>query len=304
MAIIDRADLPAGVWDAFVDAHPGGWFYHTSHWLDYSLAYTPGAVDQSFVVTSDGEAVEIVALVPLITLDGNLVHGGQITPAPILKLTRSAAAAAMASTESVERVGVPLPIQMRPGVVPQGQPPQGTRLDTVGTYVIDVYQPEATLWRNLRKSYKSLIRKAERTYVIAAYGTPKAVQFAYGLHRKCAGRETRSSATWELMAAWATAGFAFTVVASTTTLKPVAYAYIIKYKEWSYYASGASDEADVAHALQWHAIKTLKAGGYGAYEIGAAAMPQSTTKDKGIAHFKAGFGGREVPVGVLRSVSS
>jgi hypothetical protein len=260
MNIVKRADLLDGEWDKFVTEHPGGWFWHTSHWIAYSLAYTEGAVDESFVVLDDER---IVALVPLVVAgQQRLVYGGQITPAPLIAQGAAARQAADgAYAHSCTIVGrAPFPIQLRPGLVPTGQPPHGARKDIVGTYVVNLRGTDATLWKQVRKSYKSLIHKAEQDYDILAVTARWGVEVARGIHLVESGRETRPAATWSLMADWCEHGHAFVVLAARDRTS-VGYAYVIRFKDWAYYASGASTVHNVAHALQWHAITTCKSGG-------------------------------------------
>ncbi len=51
---------------------------------------------------------------------------------------------------------------------------------------------------------------------------------------------------------------------------------------------GASIERDVQHALQWHAIRSLRAEGADAYEVGWIGRA-TTDKGKGVEMFKAGW---------------
>jgi hypothetical protein len=301
--VASRASLDPAQWNDAVDRHQLGWWWHTTHWLDYSLAYTPGAVDESFVLRA--RSGEILALVPLIIApDGKLVMGGQTTPAPLLHLMDAEVGEA-AEREARRRSGtghLPLPIQLRPGPPPLGQAPQGISMHSVATYVVDLKASEQDIWKHIRKSYKSLIHKAEKDYHLAVYGASVAtwaVECAHRLHVACAGGEMRAPLTWTLMTDWVANGSAVVAIASPSAnqspenqspQQPVGYAYAIRYKRWAYYASGGSLVNDVQHGLQWELIKALRADGRTAYELGYGAGLRASEKDKGIAHFKAGFG--------------
>lgn len=305
MKIVPREEVSADEWDAFVEAHGGGWFWHTTRWCHYSRLYTPGAVDDSFAIRSDYDGT-LVGLVPLIHAGTKLVHGGQITPAPIFQARAETmqAITTLALPAAVERLGAdPLPIQMRPGATPKDLPPEHFRTDLASTYVVDLRRPEAYLWRGIRKSYKSLIHRAEETHDLTVLRRAWAVEVARQLHDEVAGGETRSKETWRLMGDWAETGYVVTAVAMDRLRRPRGYALVICYKGWAYYASAATLDDNLQHALQWHVMQTLKRDvGIRAYEIGYAATDHSTEKEQGIAHFKAGFGGEVLKIYVVSPV--
>ena len=61
----------APAWDAYVLAHRDGWWWHTSGWITYQVAYRAGNEDHSFAVLDDADRV--VGIVPIIahtTSDG------------------------------------------------------------------------------------------------------------------------------------------------------------------------------------------------------------------------------------------
>lgn len=309
MEVVSRADVGDTAWDTFVYDHPLGWFWHTSQWLAYSLAYTPQAVDHSFMVV---DHYEPLALVPLVQgPNGSLVMGGQITPAPLFNFVSGPDMAlanfAITSAEKRLRGHVALPIRLRPGIVPQGLMPESCQAQIGSTYVVDLRVGERELWKNLRKSYKSLIHKAQREFAIATYAKDWAVDIARELHLVSAGRETRPRETWECMKQWVVDGQAVVALGAPAVRSvpkndrsAVAYAYAIRYKRCAYYASGASlDKSGLAHALQWELMNALRCGDISMYEIGYAADADATEKEKGIAHFKAGFGGKALPVVVV-----
>jgi hypothetical protein len=280
---VRRGALPAEQWDAFVEAQPHGWFFHTSRWLDYGLAYSPGASDLSVAYVGADGAVESV--VPLLAgPDGRFVNGGQPLCAPLGALP-------------------PLLHGMagRPGQVLSVTPLTPTQLWS--TYVVDLAPDEATLWRGLRKSYKSLIhRVSEGDGCVSVLGAGHAewIRVAQRLHLQSAGRQTRSDETWAMMGRWMDDGDALLAVAQRG-LVYTGFAYAIRWKDWAYYASGASVERDVSHALLWHLTRALRADGRTRhFEVGWAAREGDDEKARGIAHFKAGFGGTLWPVMQLR----
>lgn len=296
IALANRRDVPAEYWNALVEAHAHGWWWHTTHWLDYCLAYAPGSVDRSFAVIVD---TKVAAVIPLVLLDGKMSFGGQPFFAGPIFANDNQAVMQFAWEEATVRAGrEALRISARPGwTSPPGAPPGGRRVDYL-THVIALTDgSEEAQWTRVRKSYKSLIRSTERDCKIKIE-TSGRIALAHALHVAAAKRETRSQATWNLMAAWVKDGHAFVVEAYNGGGVGVGYAYVIYWKEWAYYASGACLEADRSHALQWHALRLLREAGCKYYEIGHDAPANASKKEQGIAHFKAGFGG-----GVMRVVA-
>lgn len=162
------------------------------------------------------------------------------------------------------------------------------------TCVVDLTQDDAVLWKHLRKSYKSLIHKAERTYQILNM-RDAALPLCHALHDEVAGRVTRSQETWDLMAQWLRQGYATLTVAASEG-EVVAYVYCCVYHQWAYYASGASTVDNVSHALIWHTMRYLKGEGIArVLELGWQGEA-ADIKGKNIEKFKRGFGGTAQPV--------
>lgn len=281
--IVARAELPIGAWDAFVYNHPSGWFFHTEAWIRYALAYTPDAIDQSSAWL---QADDIVAVVPHVA-----GYGGQPNAEPLTIVGET--------RESPESWII------RPMRTPMDWKAT-TAVEPFTTQVLDLSQSEQELWRGLRKSYHSLIHKAEREREIYVVDDQSwnfhAMQYAAEVHREAAGRSTRANLTWEEMSLWIRTGNGVLVRAQNARGRDVGYAYAIRYKNWAYYASGASLERDLSHALIWHTIKTLKADGRTRYfELGWQARESDTDKDRGIAHFKAGFGGEPWQIAIVKT---
>ena len=298
MICVPRGDVPTLKWDAFIERHHGGWFWHTSRWIDYSLAYTAVATDCSFAVIDKDELLAIVPLV--LSPTHQLVMGGQVTPCPLFDWGTAdrPALARMVTQRAVSVTGTTgLPIQLHPRAnQPNAEPPATVTPVVTDTYVVDLRDDNATIRARFRKSYKSLINQAERKYVITSDAYASTVEVAHQLHVDVSLRETRPALTWALMGQWAQEGYAFTVLARARDHGlPVGYIYVIVYKQWAYYASSAVCRPNVAHGLQWTAMLHLKELGVPFYELGHSADADAPRKEQGIAHFKAGFGGGTRP---------
>jgi hypothetical protein len=289
-----RTQVPNRAWNDFVQAHEAGWFLHTTTWLDYALAYTPGAVDRSEALV-DVATDRLVAICPLVH-DGaqRPCYGGQWSVPPL----------GVPGLVDIQ-IGGPIAAVFahRPGTDPCYNPSPGWFEQTHHTFVVDLQAPEKTLWRALRKSYRTVIRRAEQRYqtTVISAAPPEAawahLEQARALHQASAGRQTRPELTWRIQADWITAGYGVLALAHTLTGTPVGFAYALRYKDWAYYFSGASTEDDVQHLLQWRLMTTLDRDGATChYELGHDAAPTDDEKTRNVAFFKSGFGGARVPV--------
>jgi hypothetical protein len=284
------------LWDAFVAHHPRGWFFHTSRWIDYCLAYHPGAEDLSFAITVDGV---VRAVCPLVKEGDAFLMGGNPGAEPIgdaehmdvIERVVDAAARHRGVTRwALRGHATPSHAEM---VVPERM-----RETSWHTHVMDlrVGEPEAALFAALRKSYRQDIRKAEaRGVEFQVAAAPWAVLAAHRLHARVAGRETRPQATWDLMAQWAYHGHLLVALAvdpehPEDSLRGMAMA--IRWGRHAYYASGATLDGGLSHGLVWHLARALRCdGATRTFELGWAARDGDTDKEKAIAFFKSGFGG-------------
>ncbi len=295
-----RADVPSVDWDGSVERHDGGWFFHSTRWLDYALAYTLNAQDLSFAGLD--AAGRVRSVVPMIWHpDQGFVCGGQFTPRPISHDLSAAVTTGVCAARAAERAGLALPQTMwRPVLGPIDDKPEA--FEEWKTYVIDVQQPMATLWSKVRKSYRSLIHRAEESYDLQVYGSARLnlsfdVMAIRNVHREAAGRSTRSDLTWDLMGQWMQDGLALCAVAWTSAGMR-GYAYAIRWKGWAYYASGSTLDEDLQAALVWELVKTLSLDGQTRhFEVGWGPRVGDDQKGRSIAFFKSGFGGQEWTVG-------
>ena len=298
LTIVSRAKVDPAAWDQFVLDHPDGYFWHGSRWIAYSLAYCPTAVDLSFAVC-DGDS--LMAVVPLCLEPGGLLLGGVPTPAPLCSPSGQAAAWVWIGREQL-RLSQASPcraaFRSQPGHPFGWMPPTWASADW-DSFVVDLTRPEPARWCDVRRSYHSLIHRAQEQHLIDVPSI--GIHDARDLHRQAAGRETRSAETWEMMADWEAAGDAFTVLARNSDGDPVGYAYVIAWKRWGYYASGATLKPNLAHALQWAAMQEAAVRGVTSYEVGWDVRPGDDEKARAIAHFKAGFGGDRLRITAIQT---
>ena len=287
-------------WDEFVAKRPLGWFWHLRSWVDYQVAYAPGSTDCSRVVVDDDD--ELLGVAPMVrAVDGRLSYGGGPHPFPLAK-TRAAydmlvdeiakrGGAVLADHAFIKGTGSPI-ITARVGPVSSGF-----------SYhrVIDL---KALDWAKVRKSYHSLITGALRKYTITTHVGEEALErgeegkgspFArYQFCHMNIAAKPRPDATYRAQARWLEEGRALVTVASEGRLVLGAQ-YWFLYRGSAYYGSSAAVVRDgVSHAMVWMTLQALADRGYGQADMGSQGG--ETEKDRGIATFKAGFGGEDVPV--------
>jgi hypothetical protein len=319
VVVLPRGEVPPEQWDAFVMADPSGWFFHTSRWIDYAQAYSPEAVDLSFAAVDYHGEVRGVQPLLWDNASREYVCGGQLTPVGLCRGEEAALRMALINTQiAVDVTGRPRTFTFRPSSAAYQAPPAlppTLRFLQWDTHVVDLRVPEDVLWRRLRRSYKSLINRWTRgggithswdrlnsdrgVYVYGAsagdpdggIGAKGRMREAQALHLQSAGRATRGQQTWDLMGQWAREGDALLAVAYDG-LVAVGYAYAIRWRDWAYYASGASIVDDVQHALLWETMRALRADGHTRwFEVGWGPRPGDDEKARGVAFFKSGFGG-------------
>ena len=168
------------------------------------------------------------------------------------------------------------------------------------TRVVDLSLSEADLWRGVRKSYRSLIRRAEREQTIHVWDEhaerPGLWVREFQLsHRLVSGRSTRPMATWQIMAEWLRDGHGLMVgMGPREELEWSAFAYAVRHGAWAYYFSGVVQQDNLSHAAIWTMMLALKVRGVRWFELGWQGEAQDE-KGKHIEFFKRGFGGVDMP---------
>lgn len=279
----------APAWDAFVERHRMGWFFHTSSWIQYEMARGDHDENLSFAVLDDDG--RIVAVCPLLRQGDRCTFEGAPGPLPLHTSCESASAA----FGEVKRLGISAAFRTCPLL-----PSPRTEGFTVGwqSRVVDLAWSADWLHANLRKSYKALINKGEHDYQIVVDHDGD-LDLDYKLVHLAAGARPRPAATYDMQERWIREGRAFLVGAvERWSRKWAAFAYIFTYKYAAYYGSGPSVVPGVMHAVLWRAILEAKAIGCEKIELGWDGHAKDK-KGKAIEFFKAGFCKTTVPVYVM-----
>lgn len=180
---------------------------------------------------------------------------------------------------------------------------------SLATQIIDLTRPRDDMWAELRKSYKALINKAEKTFevLVMDYRDPVFdIHENYRtLHYKAAGRVTRPIETFNLQ---------FEMLRNDQAVllgikhqnQFVTFSYFIHLNKTAYYASEA-DDPDIeipvtcGPLMQWKAIEYYKALNFdymelGNQQFGPQVFDHPSEKDLMISLFKRGFGGKTYPL--------
>jgi lipid II:glycine glycyltransferase (peptidoglycan interpeptide bridge formation enzyme) len=163
------------------------------------------------------------------------------------------------------------------------------------TRIIDLTQPEEALWSALRKKWRQYVNKARSGGVTVDEGSEADLGTFYRIYRETAERAgflTRAESAYrDIWRAYAPGGRARLLFARTSAGEPVATLFLVRsgHRVVEPYGgmTAAGGESRANYLLKWEAIR-------GAREAGAAVYDLWGLATGGIAHFKTGFGGREV----------
>lgn len=322
--VLAWSDSHREVWATICRTSPDAWFWHSREWASYQWEYGQPYIldDLSFLVSLQGHAA---AICPVFLeraqgpLEGHveLGYGSHPAPAPATQAlsTDQRRQVLNAAYREIDRLAYEHRVARCRVVYPTPQasdcaPARLADLQLYGyldasylTQVLDLTRGPEDLWRDVRDSYRSLIRRGQRELELNVYdaGNPpgRAFERYPRLHAAAAGRVTRSPATFEMMHRMIRDGSAV-LVEGLYEGNPAAYALLLCYRGGAYYGSGCcSPELDLPylmHALQWTAIEYLRRAGFAWYETGYQCYGPTlnrpdVSKERRISFFKRGMGG-------------
>ncbi len=168
-------------------------------------------------------------------------------------------------------------------------------IQPASTRIIDLGADEAALWGDLRKKWRQYVNKARSAGIVVVDGDGARLAEFYRIYRETADRAgfliRAESAYRDVWDAYAPTGQARLLFAQLPDGEPVATLFLVRcgprvvepYGGMT--AAGADSRAN--YLLKWEAIRTSREAGATSYDLWGLATG-------GIAHFKTGFGGREV----------
>ena len=176
---------------------------------------------------------------------------------------------------------------------------QGARAHVGHELMLDLSPPLEDIRRSLRKSYRPLISQGERLWRIQCLeqvGDEAWQQFRQ-LHRRAAGRQTRSDASWQCQREQVNQGAAFLVCLHDADERMVGAGLFTLSRDEAVYAVGAYDrdlfDRPLGHVVQFRAIQRMKELGLSWYRIGdrpyCGDPVPAEDKELRIAEFKQGF---------------
>jgi len=318
-------------WDTVCRTSKNAWFWHTTRWLEYTLAYNPSLKSSqcSFLLYNNSRAV---AAVPLMVESHDygeeVIHefsfGGGWLPSPVCVDGLSAGQKkqvfrtafdhvfALAEENGVGRIryrsnpflhlesGLEtlVPVTVRFGFTSYILP----------TQIIDVRKDPVDLLKEMRKGHRSDIRRADKKLegLVISHENASLDLFAFyqDLHAKAAGRQTRPVETFKMMYEWIRNGYAILIGAKLKG-RFVSFAYVNIFKDCAYYSSACNDpeveNLPLAHFVQWLILNWLHEHAFRYYEVGwqsysSTEVLPATEKEVAISRFKRGFGGVTVPI--------
>ncbi|HEV7605191.1 MAG TPA: peptidoglycan bridge formation glycyltransferase FemA/FemB family protein [Candidatus Limnocylindrales bacterium] len=163
------------------------------------------------------------------------------------------------------------------------------------TRIVDLRPDEEALWGDLRKKWRQYVNKARTAGLSVVEADGSRLADFYRIYRETADRAgfliRAESAYRDVWESYAPAGNARLLFAETADGEPQATLFLVRCGSrvvepyGGMTAAGAESRAN--YLLKWEAIRSSRAAGATSYDLWGLATG-------GIAHFKTGFGGREV----------
>jgi lipid II:glycine glycyltransferase (peptidoglycan interpeptide bridge formation enzyme) len=168
-------------------------------------------------------------------------------------------------------------------------------IQPVSTRAIDLAADEEALWSDLRKKWRQYVNKARTGGVRIVDAGPDRLDEFYRIYRETADRAgfliRAQSAYRDVLDAFGPSGHSRLLFAELPDGTPAATLLLVRAGTRVVEPSGGMTQAGADsranYLLKWEAIRSSKAAGALTYDLWGLAHP-------GIAHFKTGFGGREI----------
>jgi lipid II:glycine glycyltransferase (peptidoglycan interpeptide bridge formation enzyme) len=174
--------------------------------------------------------------------------------------------------------------------------PDGATAAPYGTFIIDLQQPEETLWNNLHSKHRNVIRNAVKKGVEIQSGV-KHMDTAYGLVRDTLKRSRLGFMRCEAFQRMVLGLGEHVKVMIARHDGAVQGCAVIPFSGHSaYYVYGGSVPSPLTGAvnlLHWEAIRLFRGLGVRRYDfVGVRINPEKGTKQDGLMMFKERFGGQ------------
>ena len=171
----------------------------------------------------------------------------------------------------------------------------GAAIQPASTRLIDLRADEAALYGDLRKKWRQYVNRARAAGVTVEDVDGDALDVFYAIYEETAARAgfliRTLKAYRDVWDAYRPLGLARLLLARLPDGEPAAALFLVRCGSRVVEPYGgmtsAGAESRANYLLKWEAIRSSREQGAATYDLWGLAHP-------GIAHFKAGFGGREV----------
>lgn len=325
-------DSNRDLWDAFALSSSSAWFRHTLAWQKYSSCcrFDSNTRNFSFMVKQGREVYAIVPLLaeysyPEHVFDAFSMYG-DYTPLPAYADNCPASKTLVEETiqEKLREIAAKNNVRYGKFIIdplteypyfndfaPFNMIDDGARMYFSTTNIVDLRDDLDTVLRKMRKGHKAAIKQVlkEKGCRVDIFDknniTMEQMLCFKEIHKRDAGRQTRTDESWECMYEWVRDGNGVLAMLWLDSINAYgAAALVMMYKKAAYYASyGTLDSyflnGHCGHIIQWELIKYLKGAGIERYETGdnyfALGDSENERKLAEIAKYKRGFRSAEIP---------
>ena len=300
----------AGAWDQFVEGNESGSYLQLSGWA--SVKAVNGWTAHRVVAPGDAATPDIGAQI-LVRRPRPMPWAFAYAPrGPVAGRWDAAAVDAFTSSVRGElsAAGRVSHVRIDPEIEANGPLDSGgslqdalrragwheaTPIQPTASRLIDLDADEEALWGDLRKKWRQYVNKARQAGIVVVDGGGERLGEFYRIYRETADRAgflIRTEAAYrDVWNAFAPGGRARLLFAQTADGEAHATLFLVRcgarvvepYGGMT--AAGAESRAN--YLLKWEAIRSSREAGARIYDLWGLATG-------GIAHFKTGFGGREV----------
>lgn len=163
------------------------------------------------------------------------------------------------------------------------------------TRIIDLRADEDALWDDLRRKWRQYVNKARKAGIVVVDGEGDRLAEFYRIYRETADRAgfliRAESAYRDVWEAFRPHGLCRLLFAQSSGGEPLATLFLVRCGSRVVEPYGGmtreGGDSRANYLLKWEAIRTSREQGATSYDLWGLATG-------GIAHFKTGFGGREV----------
>jgi lipid II:glycine glycyltransferase (peptidoglycan interpeptide bridge formation enzyme) len=296
-------------WDQFVEACDPGSYLQLAAWAQVKAAN--GWSARRIMLTTDGNQGGAQVLVrrppPMPWAFAYAPRGpvaGAWTPTGVGALTANLRQALPAAAGRVSHLRVDPEIEANGPLDPDGSLRRAFRsagwrpaepIQPAATRIVDLRPDEPSLWGDLRKKWRQYVNKARAAGIEVVDGDGDRLGDFYRIYRETADRAgflIRSEGAYrDVWNAFAPSGRVRLLFAQMPDGQPVATLLLLRCGPRVVEPYGgmttAGGDSRANYLLKWEAIRSSRAAGATSYDLWGLATG-------GIAHFKSGFGGREV----------